>query len=80
VKLPRDIAGQRLAQAPKAVDYEHIGQRGSHIHMVNPYHGRHRVAIPAHRALKAGTLHQLLKQVAEHIGVTRDELINKLDL
>lgn len=78
MKLPRAVQGERLARALERFGYQRVGQRGSHIHLVTERFGRHRVAVPAHRALKAGTLGELLKQDAEHHGMTRDELIDEL--
>jgi predicted RNA binding protein YcfA (HicA-like mRNA interferase family) len=80
VRLPRGVAGENLARALERFGYQRIGQRGSHIHLVAERSGRHRIAVPAHRAVKAGTLSELLKQVAEHHGMTRDELIDELNL
>jgi len=80
VKLPRNVRGEQLARALQRLGYERIGQRGSHIHLVTQRYGKHRIAVPAHRAVKAGTLNELLKQVAEHHGMSRDELIDELNL
>jgi hypothetical protein len=38
----------------------------------------HHITIPGHRNLKPGTLNSILKDVAEHLGITRDELIKNL--
>ena len=80
MKLPRGLGGEQLAKALQRFGYQRIGQRGSHIHLVTQRHGRHRIAIPAHSAVKAGTLNQLLKQVADHHAMSRDELIDELNL
>jgi len=80
VKLPRDIGGEQLAKALVRFGYQRVGQTGSHIHLVTQEHGQHHVVVPAHRSLKVGTLNHLLRQVAEHHGLTRDELVNKLEL
>ncbi len=80
MKLPRGVPGEHLAKALERLGYQRIGQRGSHIHLVTDRFGQHRVAIPAHQAVKPGTLNALLKQVAEHHGMTRDELIDELKL
>lgn len=80
MKLPRGLGGEQLARALQRIGYQRIGQRGSHIHLVTERHGRHRIAVPAHRPVKAGTLNELLKQVADHHGKSRDELIDELKL
>ena len=80
MKLPRDVPGEHLASALEGFGYERLHQRGSHIQLRTLRHGEHHVTVPAHRNLKPGTLNHLLKQVAEHHGLTRDELINELRL
>ena len=80
MKLPRNVNGDRLAKALRRLGYERTRQRGSHIDMVTRRHGEHHVTVPEHRPIKPGTLNQLLKQVAEHHGMTRDELVNELKL
>lgn len=72
--LPGDVSGlERLC-------YRFLHQRGSHIHLVTDRYGGHHVVVPEHRPIKPGTLAQLLKQVAEHHAMTREELIEKLEL
>jgi predicted RNA binding protein YcfA (HicA-like mRNA interferase family) len=80
LKLPRDVSGARLAQALQTLGYRFVRQRGSHVHLVTDQYGEHHVVVPEHKPIKPGTLAQLLRQVAEHHGMTREELINELKL
>jgi predicted RNA binding protein YcfA (HicA-like mRNA interferase family) len=80
VKLPRDVSGAQLAQALQAFGYRFVRQRGSHVHLVTDRYGEHHVVVPEHKPIKPGTLGQLLKQIAEHHGMTREELIDALKL
>lgn len=80
MKLPRDISGGQLIAALKRFGYRFVRQRGSHIHLVTDQYGEHHVVVPEHRPIKPGTLNQLLRQVAEHHGMTRDELIEQMEL
>lgn len=80
MKLPRDISGGQLVATLKRFGYRFVRQRGSHIHLVTDQYGEHHVVVPEHRPIKPGTLNQLLRQVAEHHGMTRDELIEQLEL
>jgi hypothetical protein len=41
-------------------------------------HGEHHVTIPDHKPLRIGTLAGILADVAQHQGLTRDELIRLL--
>lgn len=80
MKLPRDLAGTKLADALIRFGYRFDRQRGSHLHLSTAHHGEHHIVVPAHRPLKIGTLTHLLRDVAEHHGITREELINTLRL
>jgi predicted RNA binding protein YcfA (HicA-like mRNA interferase family) len=80
VKLPRNIDGRRLAAALERLGYVVCRQRGSHIHLASGRLGEHHVVVPDHHPLKTGTLGRVLKDVAEHHGMSRDELIEKLGL
>jgi len=40
--------------------------------------GEHHVTIPRHEALRVGTLAAILMDVGRHVGLTRDELIDRL--
>ena len=40
--------------------------------------GEHHITIPAHRVLKIGTLSAILRDVADHAQLTRDELLHAL--
>ena len=41
-------------------------------------HGQHHITIPLHDPLRVGTLNAILKDVAEHAGLTRDEVAETL--
>jgi len=40
--------------------------------------GEHHITIPNHDSLKIGTLSHVLRDVGDHAGLTRDELLQKL--
>jgi hypothetical protein len=40
--------------------------------------GNHHVTIPLHAELRTGTLSSILANVAEQLGITRDELVVRL--
>ncbi len=42
----------------------------------SPFH--HRVAVPAHKSLRIGTLNAILRAVANHKGIKREDLLNSL--
>ncbi len=79
MKLPRDCDGADLVRALRKFDYLVARQDGSHIRMVTQAHGEHHVTIPNHWPIKVGTLHDILKSVAEHHDLTIDRLLAELE-
>jgi predicted RNA binding protein YcfA (HicA-like mRNA interferase family) len=80
VKLPRNVTGRQLAAALATLGYTTVRQRGSHIHLVTPQNGEHHLAVPDHHPLKPGTLNAILRSLAEHHGLSKDELTDRLEL
>ena len=78
MKLPRDVSGVALARALETVGYRVTRQTGSHMRLTTSERGEHHVTIPAHDALRIGTLAGILGDVAAHLDVTRDELARRL--
>jgi len=78
LKLPRDVSGVALARALETVGYRVTRQTGSHMRLTTTERGEHHVTIPAHDALRIGTLAGILGDVAAHLDVTRDELARRL--
>lgn len=78
MKLPRDLSGQGLAKALGHLGYELTHRTGSHMRLTTLRGGEHHVTIPDHDPLKVGTLHSIMKDVADHFGWTRDELLAAL--
>ncbi len=78
MKLPRDLDGNQLAQALSKFGYEIIRQTGSHIRLTTQQQGEHHITIPSHSPLKVGTLNAILKDVADHSGMSRDALLSQL--
>ena len=78
MKLPRDISGERLARALKPLGYLITRQTGSHLRLTTNQHGEHHVTIPRHDPIKIGTLAGILQDVADHFGLSREDLLTKL--
>ena len=79
MKLPRDLGGQELARLLcRNWGYRQLHQTGSHIILETEAPSHHRIAIPAHRALRVGTLNGILRAVSRHKNVTREDLLNRL--
>ncbi|WP_416672380.1 type II toxin-antitoxin system HicA family toxin [Egbenema bharatensis] len=78
MKLPRDLTGQNLAKSLERFGYSIDRQTGSHIRLTTQENGEHHVTVPNHSPIKLGTLNAILKDIAQHFGIDRDELIRKL--
>ena len=76
MKLPRDLSGEELARhLSKCWEYERIHQSGSHIILQTEAPSHQRIAIPAHDALRIGTLNAILTAVATHKGVAKETIL-----
>ena len=80
MKMPRDLTGAELVKGLKPLGYVVTRQKGSHMRITTLKDGEHHEVIPHHDPLKVGTLHGILKSIAEHHAMTVDALLNFLDL
>ena len=78
MKVPRDLSGAELAKALARAGYGVTRQTGSHIRLTTQSPTQHHVTVPAHDPLKVGTLSGILGDVAAHLKITRDELLQRL--
>ncbi len=78
MRTPRDISGEELARALKRYGYEITRQTGSHMRLTTQKNGEHHITIPNHKPLRIGTLNAILKDIAEHLKIERDNLIESL--
>jgi predicted RNA binding protein YcfA (HicA-like mRNA interferase family) len=78
MRLPRDLAGDELAALLGRHGYEVTRQTGSHMRLTTTRQGEHHITIPRHRSLRLGTLSAILRDVAEHLGMSRQELMETL--
>ncbi len=76
MKLPRDVSGQELSTLLGRLGYEVVRQTGSHVRLSRE--GQHHITVPRHRGLRLGTLSGVVRDVAEHLGVTREEVVRAL--
>jgi predicted RNA binding protein YcfA (HicA-like mRNA interferase family) len=78
MKIPREIKGLALAKKLGIYGYKITRQTGSHIRLTTQKNGENHITIPAHKALKIGTLNSILKNVAEHLGITKKDVLKDL--
>ncbi len=78
MRLPRDLTGQELAKALTKLGYVIDRQTGSHIRLTTQENGEHHITVPNHSPIKLGTLSAILREIAEHFNIDRDELLSRL--
>jgi predicted RNA binding protein YcfA (HicA-like mRNA interferase family) len=79
VKLPRDLPGADFARLLRRYGYEQIRQSGSHIRVRSTFKDtEHQITIPAHSALKVGTLSSILLEIATYLEISKEVLAREL--
>lgn len=79
MKLPRDLSGHDLVAALcRRWGYVKVNETGSHIMPPTQEPTPHRAAVPAHNAVRVGTLNGIMRSVANHKGVDRQEILDSL--
>ena len=80
MRIPRDVDGEKLAQLLSEFGYEATRQTGSHLRLTTTRNGEHHVTIPRHKALKVGTLNAVIADVADHLGISKEQVLKDLFL
>ena len=78
MRLPRDVSGGELAKRLSRLGYEVTRQSGSHMRLTTQELGEHHLTIPDHDELRVGTLRSILRDVAEHFGLSLQEVVERL--
>jgi len=78
MKSPRSLSAKELIKLLKIYGYNVSSQRGSHIKVTTQKGGEHHLAIPNHNPMKIGTLNAILRQVAEHLGKTKEDVLKEI--
>jgi predicted RNA binding protein YcfA (HicA-like mRNA interferase family) len=78
MKLPRDVSGAQLVKALARLGYRTTRQTGSHIRLTCDKPTQHHITVPNHDSLRIGTLAAVLSDVANHHGLSREELVARL--
>ena len=78
MRLPRDISGIELATKLETYGYRITRQTGSHFRLTTFEKGEHHITIPNHTELRVGLLNSILTDIADHLKITKDELLDNL--
>ena len=79
MKLPRDLSGVQLIKVLcRDWGYRQVHQEGSHVILQTETPGHQRLSVPNHNPLRVGTLNSIVRALATHKGVDRQELLDSL--
>ena len=79
MKIPRDLSGSDLVKALcRDWTYRVVHQEGSHVVLETEDPSHQRIVVPSHRVLRVGTRSAILRSVAQHKCVARDEILQSL--
>lgn len=76
--MPRDIGGEELAKLLEKCAYKITRQTGSHIRLTTMEREEYHITIPKHKPLRVGTLNSILGDVAMHLNMEKQKLIDML--
>ena len=80
MKLPREVSGKQLIRALEKIGYERVRQKGSHVTLVSRKGTEHHVTVPLHDPLKLGMFVGIIGDVADHLKLSKEELLSELSL
>jgi predicted RNA binding protein YcfA (HicA-like mRNA interferase family) len=73
------VSGADLTRALARLGYRVTRQTGSHLRLTATLGGQeHHLTVPNHDPIKVGTLNSILKDVAAHANLSRDELLDRV--
>jgi predicted RNA binding protein YcfA (HicA-like mRNA interferase family) len=79
MKVPRDLDGRALVKVLcRDWGYRFVHQEGSHIILQTDLPTHQRLPVPDHSPLRVGTLGAILRLVADHHGVPREDILRRL--
>jgi len=79
MRMPRSWTGEDLIRRLRKYGYEPTRQTGSHVRLTrDTENGHHHITIPLHNPLRVGTLNSILGEVADHLGMDRQDLLQNL--
>lgn len=78
MKLPRDVSSAQLVKKLEHLGYRVTRQTGSHIRLTCDLPIQHHVTVPQHNPLRLGTLSGILGDIAEHLKISREELVRRI--
>jgi predicted RNA binding protein YcfA (HicA-like mRNA interferase family) len=79
MRLPRNLSGDELIKRLQRFGYAPTRQTGSHIRPTRTaVNVEHHITVPRHNPLRVGALNNILTDVAQHLNISKDELLREL--
>lgn len=78
MRLPRDVSGDELIRRLGRVGYQVFRQAGSHVRLTRLADDEHHITVPRTKGLRVGTLSNILREVSDHLQISRNDLIEIL--
>ncbi len=79
MKLPRDLSGRTLVKTLcRDWEYRIVNQEGSHIILQTDTPAHQRLPVPDHKPIRVGTLSSILRLIARHKGVERENILKTI--
>ena len=76
MKIPRDLSGRQLVGILcRDWGYVIMKQEGSHIILQTETPTRQRIPVPDHSPIRVGTLNSILRMVARHKSVEKEDIL-----
>ncbi|MBI5281534.1 MAG: type II toxin-antitoxin system HicA family toxin [Candidatus Solibacter usitatus] len=78
MRLPRDLSGDELIEILcRDWNFFRVHQTGSHVILETASPRHLRIAIPRHSPLRIGTLNAILRGVARHKGIRKEQVLGR---
>jgi predicted RNA binding protein YcfA (HicA-like mRNA interferase family) len=79
MKIPRDVNGSELVKVLKKFGFFESRQLGSHIRLTyKTSEEEFHTTVPNHKPIKVGTLNSIITEVANHLKINKQEIIDLL--
>ena len=79
MRIPREVSGEELVKRLSKLGYKPTRQTGSDVRLTCiSEKGEHHITIPQHKALRIGTINNILADAASYLEKEKSDLIDEL--
>lgn len=72
------MSGEKLAKLLRRFGFKLTRQTGSHMRLTTTLREEFHITIPKHKSLKIGTLNNIISDVANYLGIDKEQLLQDL--